>query len=230
MLTLMNTGETRDQRYTQAEEVVHAALHGFGAVASVGGLIFLLWLAWERDSAAATLAATVYGSSLVLCYLASTLYHGLPPGRAKRFFLVCDHCAIYLLIAGTYTPFTLLALDPPIGTALFAAVWALALAGIGLEILTRLLPRGRRIAWLSVPLYLGIGWLGLAVAGEEIVASLPPTGLDLLVAGGLLYTGGVVFYLWRRLPFNHAVWHGLVLIASAAHFVSVAAYVMPATA
>ena len=226
----MSNVERSDQRYTPAEEVVHAALHGFGAVASVGGLIFLLWLAWERESATATLAATIYGSSLILCYLASTLYHGLRPGRAKRVFLVCDHCAIYLLIAGTYTPFTLLALDPPIGTALFAAVWALALAGVVLEVVTRLLPRGRRIAWLSVPLYLGIGWLGLAVAGEEIVASLPPTGLDLLVVGGLLYTGGVVFYLWRRLPFNHAVWHGLVLVASAAHFVSVAVYVMPANA
>ncbi|WP_119169348.1 PAQR family membrane homeostasis protein TrhA [Algihabitans albus] len=226
----MTNAQSQDNRYTQTEEVVHAALHGFGAVASVGGLVVLLWLALERDSGAATLAAAVYGTSLVLCYLASTLYHGLPPGPAKRFFLLCDHCAIYLLIAGTYTPFTLLALDPPIGTALFAAVWALALAGIGLEIITRLLPRGRRIAWLSVPLYLGIGWLGLAVAGEEIVASLPPTGLELLVLGGVLYTGGVVFYLWRRFPFNHAVWHTLVLIASGAHFTAVATYVMPAAA
>ena len=94
--------------------------------------------------------------------------------------------------------------------------------------ITRLLPRGRRIAWLSVPLYLGIGWLGVAMAGEEIVASLPQTGLELLIAGGLIYTGGVVFYLWRQLPFNHAVWHVLVLIASGAHFAAVAAYVMPA--
>lgn len=220
--------ETQDHRYSDAEEFLHAALHGLGAVASLGGLLFLLWLAIERQSSVAILAATIYGTSLVLCYLASTLYHGLPPGRAKRLFLLFDHCAIYLLIAGTYTPFTLLALDPPVGTALFAAVWALALAGIVLEVITRLLPRGRRIAWLSVPLYLGIGWLGVAMAGEEIVASLPQTGLELLIAGGLIYTGGVVFYLWRQLPFNHAVWHVLVLIASGAHFAAVAAYVMPA--
>lgn len=220
--------EAQDHRYSDAEEFLHAALHGLGAVASLGGLLFLLWLAIERQSSVAILAATIYGTSLVLCYLASTLYHGLPPGRAKRLFLLLDHCAIYLLIAGTYTPFTLLALDPPVGTALFAAVWALALAGIVLEVITRLLPRGRRIAWLSVPLYLGIGWLGVAMAGEEIVASLPQTGLELLIAGGLIYTGGVVFYLWRQLPFNHAVWHVLVLIASGAHFAAVAAYVMPA--
>ena len=224
----MKQTNSQDHRYTDAEEFLHAALHGVGAVASVGGLVFLLWLAFERQSSVAILAATIYGSSLVLCYLASTLYHGLPPGRAKRLFLLFDHCAIYLLIAGTYTPFTLLALDPPVGTALFAAVWALALAGIALEVITRFLPRGRRIAWLSVPLYLGIGWLGVAMAGEEIVASLPQTGLELLIAGGLLYTGGVIFYLWRQLPFNHAVWHVLVLVASGAHFAAVATYVMPA--
>lgn len=214
--------------YTWAEEVVHAALHGAGALASLGGLAVLLWLAVERDSAAAVAAAGIYGGSLFLCFLASTLCHGLPEGVAKRLFTLLDHCAIYLLIAGTYTPFTLLALPPEVGIPLCAAVWSLAAAGIVLEVAVRFLPHGRRLTWLSVPLYLGMGWLGPAVAGERLLEALPSGALTLLLLGGLVYTGGVVFYLWRRLPYNHAVWHALVLLASGAHFAAVAGYVLPA--
>jgi hemolysin III len=231
----MSTDEVNGYGYTWAEEIVHAALHGVGAVAALAGLLFLVWLALDLHSGAALLAAAVYGTSLVLCFLFSTLCHALPEGRAKHVFNLCDHCSIYLLIAGTYTPFGLLALPGEVGRPLLAAVWLLALAGIAMEILVRLsrtaAPWARRnVAWLSVPLYLGIGWLGVAVAGGTLVEALPPGALWLLLAGGLLYTGGVIFYLWRRLPYNHAVWHAMVLAASAAHFAAVAAFVLPAAA
>jgi hemolysin III len=217
-----------DHGYTWAEEIVHAALHGAGALASLGGLAVLLWLAVERDSGAAVAAALIYGSSLFLCFFASTLCHGLPEGVGKRFFTLLDHCAIYLLIAGTYTPFTLLGLPADVGVPLCAAVWALAAVGIVLEVAVRFLPSGRRLTWLSVPLYLGMGWLGPLVAGDRLVEALPHGALVLLIVGGVVYTGGVVFYLWRRLPYNHAVWHALVLVASGAHFAAVAGYLLPA--
>jgi hemolysin III len=149
-------------------------------------------------------------------------------GPAKDLSELVDYCAIYLLIAGTYTPFALLALPADIGLPLLAAVWGLSIAGMGVEIAGRL--RRRRLLALSVPLYLGIGWLGPLVAGEQLLAALSPNAFSLLLAGGLVYTGGVVFFLWRSLPYNHAVWHALVLIASAIHFGAVIAIVLPAGA
>ncbi|MHA1568874.1 MAG: PAQR family membrane homeostasis protein TrhA [Alphaproteobacteria bacterium] len=203
------------------EEVANAVTHGVGATLAVAGLALLVVLAAMRDSAWAVVAVSIYGATLVLAYLASALYHGTWHEKAKRVFLSLDHCTIYLLIAGTYTPFTLLVLPSPLGPALCAAVWALALAGIVLRLWSR------RLHPLAIPLYLLMGWVGMGWAGT-LFDSLGAGGGWLIVAGGLAYTSGLVFYAWRRLPFNHAVWHLFVLGGSVCHFLAVALYALPA--
>ncbi len=205
------------------EEVANAVVHGIGAVLAIGGLVLLVVLAALRGDAWDVVAVTIYGATLVLAYLASTLYHGLLHERAKRVFLVLDHCTIYLLIAGTYTPFAIMALPSPLGPALCAAVWTLALAGVVLRLWSG------RLHPLAIPLYLVMGWLGMGWVGT-MFDSLGPAGGWLVVAGGLAYTSGLVFYVWRRLPFNHAVWHAFVLVGSICHFLAVALYAMPASA
>lgn len=219
---------TRDDPYSLGEEISHAVTHGIGAALSVAALVALLILALERGTTTAIVAAAIYGVALIVLFLSSTLHHAWPRGRAKEAFLVADHCAIYLLIGGTYTPFVLLALPPALGWTVFAAVWGLAVVGILLKLVDSFL---RPLPWeaaLSIVLYLTMGWLGLLIAGPELVEGLSPSGLTWLIAGGLLYTLGVVFYVWRRLRYNHAIWHCTVLLAAAAHFIAVYAFVLPA--
>ncbi|MEX0922285.1 MAG: hemolysin III family protein [Rhodovibrionaceae bacterium] len=219
---------TRDDPYSPAEEIAHAVTHGIGAALSVAALAALLALALERGSATAILAVALYGGALIVLFLASTLHHSLPQGRAKDAFLVADHCAIYLLIAGTYSPFALLVLPPELGWMVFAAVWGLAGLGILLKLTDSYLLALRWEAAVSIVLYLAMGWLGLLVAGPELVEGLSGHGLFWLLAGGLLYTLGVGFYVWRRLRFNHAIWHCTVLLAAVAHFIAVYGFVLPA--
>ena len=164
---------------------------------------------------------TVYGVTLVLLYSASTLYHGLPLSRAKVIFQSLDQSAIYLLIAGTYTPFTLVNLRGPWGWSLFAIVWALALLGI----LSRATILHGRPA-VSVAFYIAMGWVAV-VAVKPILAVIPVGCLLLLLVGGVAYTAGVIFYAWERLPYNHAVWHVFVLAGSAFQFFAVLLYVLP---
>lgn len=160
----------------------------------------------------------MFAVSLVLLYGASTLYHLLPPGRSKRACRLLDHVAIYLLIAGTYTPFALGALRGPWGWSLLVAIWSLALAGIGLK-----LQVGFRFPRLSTAIYLLMGWLVL-VAIKPLVAQVGTDGLSWLLAGGLSYTVGVLFFSWERLHYGHPVWHAFVLAGSACHFVAVLGY------
>ena len=218
---------TRERSYSTGEEIAHAVTHGLGAALSVAALVALLLLAVERGTATAVVAAAIYGTALIVLFLASTLHHSLPRGRAKEAFLVVDHCAIYLLIAGTYTPFALLVLPPGLGWSVFAAVWGLALAGILLKLIDSYLMRLRWEAPASIVLYLVIGWLGVLVAGPELLEGLESGGLAWLIAGGLLYTFGVAFYVWRGLRFNHTIWHCTVLLAAAAHFIAVYGFVLP---
>jgi hemolysin III len=166
----------------------------------------------------------VFGTTLVLLYAASTLYHGVQSPRAKRVLRRVDHAAIFLLIAGSYTPFTLVNLRGSWGWTLLALVWGLAILGVALHVA---IPRGARR--LSVPLSLAMGWL-IVIALEPLVRSVHPDGLALLIAGGLAYTLGVVFYAWQRLPYNHAVWHLFVMAGSACHFSCVLGYVIPPAA
>jgi hemolysin III len=159
---------------------------------------------------------------LVLLYSASTIYHLLGDGRAKRIFEHLDHTAIFLLIAGTYTPFTLVTMRGPIGYALSAGVWLFAVGGIAFKFISR-----HRFARGTAFLYLAMGWLIVFGMGK-LVEVLPAGGLALLLGGGLVYTAGVAFYLWERVPFNHTIWHSFVLAGSALHFCAVALYVVPA--
>lgn len=209
------------QPYSFHEELAHSLTHGLGVLLAVIGLAVLVATARARGDGWHLAACTVYGASLVLLYLVSTLYHGVRSPRAKRVLRVLDHSAIYLLIAGTYTPFTLVSLRGPWGWSLFALVWGLALAGVVFKTLAT-----GRFGALSVALYLGMGWCAL-LAIKPLAASVDRGGMVLLVLGGLAYTLGVAFYAWRRLPYHHAVWHLFVLAGSIFHFFAVWLYVLP---
>ncbi|MEO7052031.1 MAG: hemolysin III family protein [Rhodanobacter sp.] len=208
-------------QYSFRDEVASSVVHGIGIVLSIAGLATLVAFAALHGDALAVVACAVFGASLVLLYTASTLYHSISATRAKPTLRALDHIAIYVLIAGTYTPFTLLALPSAWGWSLFAAVWALALIGSALELGVL-----KRYHKLAVLLYIGMGWIGI-VAFAPLSKHLQLGGTVLLLAGGLAYTLGVPFYLWRRLPYNHALWHVFVLAGSVLHFLAVLLYVIP---
>jgi hemolysin III len=199
----------------RGEELANTLTHGVGAVLSAVGLAVLALVASRRGPAAVLVGCVVFGAALVVLYTASTLYHAVSHPRAKGVLRAVDHSAIFLLIAGTYTPFTLVSLRGPWGWSLFAVVWSLAVAGIALRLALR-----RRPTALFVALYLAMGWC-VVVALRPLVAAVPPAGVALLVAGGLAYSVGVVFYLWRSLPYHHAIWHAFVLAGSGLHYAAV---------
>jgi hemolysin III len=206
-------------RQSRSEEVANSLIHGLGAVLAMVGLAVLAVAASRRGTAATMAGCVIFGATLVLLYVVSTLYHAVSHARAKAALRVLDHSAIFLLIAGTYTPFTLVSLRGPWGWSLFGVVWGIAVAGIALR-----LGLPRRPTLLFVGLYLAMGWCAV-VAVKPLVAAVPPGGIALLVAGGLVYSGGVAFYLWRSLPFHHAIWHACVLAGSAFHYAAVLRYV-----
>jgi hemolysin III len=212
------------QAYTLAEEVANVGTHALGAILSLVATTVLVELALSAGAVAGAACVGVYGATLVLAYLSSTLYHSVRDPHAKRMFKICDHASIFLLIAGTYTPFTILTLGGGWGWSLFCLVWALALAGIIFKVMRI---DGAEAA--SIALYLGLGWIGL-VAAAPIAHSLAAGGIAWLLAGGILYSGGVVFYVWESLPFNHAIWHLFVLAGSTCHFLAILLYVVPAVA
>ena len=208
-------------RYSLGEELAHSITHGIGAALSIAGLVLLVTLAAIRGDAWHVVGCSMFGATLVFLYTASTLYHSITHPGAKKVLRVFDHAAIFLLIAGTYTPFTLVTLRGGWGWTLFVIVWGLALVGIIYKITAT-----NRFRFLSVLLYLGMGWLVL-IAIKPMVTSMPRPGLILLLAGGLCYTLGVIFYAWKRLPYGHAVWHLFVLAGSICHFFAVLLYVIP---
>jgi hemolysin III len=208
-------------RYTVREEVANGVIHGVGTLLAIAGLVALDIFASQRGTAWHIVGCSIFGGCLILLYAASTLYHSVPYPRAKAVLRFFDHNAIFLLIAGTYTPLTLVNLRGPWGWSLFGAVWGLAILGITLRALLGSRPRA-----LFVGLYILMGWLAV-VAIKPLVDHLPTGGLVLLFGGGLAYTGGVGFYLWRRLPYHHAIWHGFVLAGSALHFFAILFYVIP---
>jgi hemolysin III len=216
------TTDTRSQ--SLGEEIANAVSHGVGLLASIAALPILVLAAATRGDAPLVVACTIFAASLILLYAASTLYHAIPHPRAKRALRVVDHTAIYLLIAGSYTPFALGVLRGVWGWSLLGVVWVLALSGILFK--TTL---GFRFPRLSTLLYLLMGWLAV-VAARPLYLNLPAAGLAWLVAGGLLYTGGVFFYRWERLRYGHLVWHLFVLAGSACHFWAVLRYALPASA
>jgi len=202
----------------RGEEIANSVTHGIGAILAVVGLVVLAVDSSRHGTARTVVACVVFGAALVLLYASSVLYHSVRNLRAKAVLRVFDHSAIFLLIAGTYTPFTLVSLRGAWGTALFVFVWGIAVAGITLRLV---LPR--RPTALFVSLYLAMGWC-IVVAVRPLLAAVAPGGIALLVAGGLAYSVGVVFYVWHR-PYHHAIWHGFVLAGSACHYAAVLRYV-----
>jgi hemolysin III len=206
--------------WTIGEEVAHSVTHGIGLLAAIAGVVILVAQAAATRDPWRITACAVYATTLVLLYGTSTLYHALSATRARRVFRVLDHSAIFLLIAGTYTPFALVSLRGPWGWSLLGIVWSLALLGITAKAVF-----GTRWPILSTALYVVMGWVVL-VAVKPLVANVPPAAIAWLVAGGLAYTSGLVFYAWTRLRYSHAIWHLFVLAGSACHFVAVARYVV----
>jgi hemolysin III len=207
---------------SRTEEIANAVTHGVGAGIFAAGATVLVTLAALRGDARHVVACSVYAVTLVLFYSVSTLYHAFRGPRLKRVFRILDHAAIYLLIAGTYTPFVLVTLRGAWGWSLFGLVWGLAVLGIVFKSLWT-----GRLPILSTALYVVMGWC-IVVAWKPLVAALPPGGVAWLVAGGLVYSAGVAFYaLDRRFRWAHPVWHVFVLAASACHFVAVLLYVVP---
>ena len=213
--------------YTLGEEIANSIIHGLGVGLSVAALTMLIVFAVQSGNPWSLGAAIVYGITLVLEYTASTLYHSFPQPEVKHVFKILDHAGIYLLIAGSYTPFTLVTLrNVPfgpmqhVGIWLFGLVWSLAIVGIATEAFWAYRPR-----WLSAAVYLLMGWL-IVIAIKPLVANLAPEGIALLVAGGLCYTFGTIFYVLKRVKYMHAVWHLLVLAGSILHFLAILIFVI----
>jgi hemolysin III len=219
--TAQGTQSRLRRSYTVGEEIANAVTHGLGAVLGIVAFTLLVTFAVRSGGTVEIASAVVFGLTLVLLYTASTLYHSLPWPKAKHVFKILDHAGIYLLIAGTYTPFTLVTLADEGGGRLFALVWTLAIGGIALEAAWAYRP-----GWLSALIYLGMGWLAVLMIGP-LRETLDPIGLWLLVAGGLAYTLGTVFYISKRVPYMHAVWHVFVLAGSACHVLAVMLAVIP---
>ncbi len=203
------------------DEIANGVTHGIGLLLAIGGLFSLCVLTAYRGNVWHIVGCTIYGLSLVILYMASTLYHSVQKPAAKAVLRTVDHAAIFLLIAGTYTPFTLVNLRGPLGWGLFAAVWTLAVIGIVMKIVW-----GHRWQWFSLAMYIGMGWICL-FAARPLMASLPSGALWLLLAGGLSYTIGTIFYALDDIRFFHAVWHVFVMAGSIFHFFAVAFYVVP---
>ncbi len=206
--------------YPHKEEIANTLSHGLGLVMGIAGLILLLnqSLTSNADSLTVTSMA-LYGSSMIVLFLASTLYHAVSDQKLKQGLKVFDHCAIYLLIAGSYTPFLLVSLRTPLAITLMAVIWSIAIAGIIMKVV--FMQRFKRFSLFS---YLAMGWLSLIVI-YQLSVTLPLGGLLLLALGGLIYSLGVIFYVAKRIPYHHAIWHLFVLVGCACHFLAIYYYV-----
>lgn len=201
--------------FSKREEIANAIIHGIGAVFSVAALVILIVSSVMHGTAWHVVSFTLFGSSMILLYLSSTLVHGFPAGRVKDFFEIMDHSAIYFFIAGTYTPFLFLAIKGKLGWTLFGIVWGLAIAGTVFKAFFV-----KRFLHTSTLLYVVMGWL-LVFGWKPLLENVSSQGVILLAIGGILYTVGAVFYVWRGFTYHHAVWHVFVLAASILHFFAV---------
>ncbi len=218
MITDISLGQ-----YSKTEEIANWVTHAVALLLSITALALMVVYSTRFGNVYHIVSSAVFGTTLILLYSASTLYHFVPVGRAKNVFQKLDHAMIYLLIAGTYTPYTLVNLRGPWGWSIFGVVWGVALTGLLLDIIMK-----KRLGWLSISLYLCLGWI-IVIAVKPLMANLAGGGIVLLVAGGLFYSLGVIFYLWKRLPFQHAIWHLFVIAGSLCHFFSIFLYVIPAS-
>ncbi len=203
------------------EEFANTITHGFGLLLSIAGFIFLVVLASINGDFWYVTSSILYGLSLVTLYAASTFYHSATSPEEKRILQIVDHCCIYVLIAGSYTPFTLIVLRSGIGQSLFFFVWAFALIGILLKIFF-----GKRFPVLSVLSYLVMGWIGI-ITVQPLFTALGFAPIALVIAGGIAYSIGVIFFAWESIKHHHAIWHIFVLTGSICHFFAIAIYVLP---
>lgn len=201
--------------FSKREEIANATIHGIGAIFSIAALVILIVSSVIHGTAWHVVSFTLFGSSMVLLYLSSTLVHGFPAGRVKDFFEIMDHSAIYFFIAGTYTPFLFLAIKGTLGWTLFGIVWSLAIGGTVFKAFFV-----KRFLHTSTLLYVVMGWL-MVFGWKPLLENVSSQGLILLAIGGILYTVGAVFYVWRGFTYHHAVWHVFVLVASILHFFAV---------
>lgn len=217
----MTTQAATLPRYSFYEELANSITHGIGLLLSIAGLGVLTAFASVFGSVWHIVSCSVYAGTMILLYTASTLYHSIPWEKAKTVFRVLDHSSIFLLIAGTYTPFTLVSLRGPWGWSLFGTIWGLAVMGILLEVFLQ-----QKYRFITIGLYVAMGWT-IVIAVKPMLSSVAPGGMWLLLAGGLCYTLGIPFYIRKSMPFNHAIWHVFVLAGSIFQFFSILLYVIP---
>lgn len=215
------TTPVAQSHYSPVEENVHAGSHGAGLLLSIAGLAWMLKLSIAASDQWRIIASSIYGASLISLFLTSTLYHGLHTSRHRHLFKLLDHCAIYLVIAGTSTPFLVVTMRTDVGWWLFGAMWFLAAAGILAKVW-----HGHQYPRLSLASYLLMGWL-MVIAVPELMDAIGTDGMIWLVAGGLCYTVGAVFYAAKKMYFHHVIWHGFVLAGAGCHFLAVVWYVLP---
>ncbi len=215
-----------EERYPRSEERVNAAIHGFAALFAVVGLVALVVHAEEVGRAGSVPAVSIYGGALFFLFLFSALHHAVKRHQLKHVLLALDHCGIFLLIAGTYTPFCLL-MPPGQVWVLLTVIWGLAAGGITVQVAAFLTGHSARYEKLAFVFFLAMGWIPILWVGDVVFSALPAGGLGLLIAGGVAYSVGVIFYAWKKIPFGHAVWHTFVVAGSAFHFFSVFYYVVP---
>lgn len=208
-------------RYTLLEEILNASTHGLGILLSIVGLVVLVAFATLEGSALLITSCAIFGSTLIFAYSSSTLYHAITHEKAKRIFRQFDHAAIYFLIAGTYTPVVLVLLNGTLGWTIFSIIWATTIFGVTLKFVFP-----NRFKKLSVTLYLIMGWF-IIIAMNQLFENMQSGGLWLMLLGGIFYSVGVIFYVWKKLPYNHAIWHLFVLGGSISHYFMVLFYVIP---
>jgi hemolysin III len=209
-----------DTSQTRAEEIGNASTHAIGALLSLVALVLLTFFALFQNDSLKLISSIIFGCTLLLMYVCSTIYHTLSKPEIKHLFRVLDHASIYLLIAGSYTPFVLVTINGSLGWSIFTIIWSLAFAGVVFKWFF-----GHKYDLLSTIIYLSMGWMALIII-KPLSQLLPPGGLTYIVAGGLCYTIGVIFYIWERLRFSHVLWHLFVLSGSACHFFAVFFYVI----
>jgi hemolysin III len=208
--------------YTRREELANRVTHAAAVIASVVGLVLLVMVSSGSGDPWRVVSCSVFGASLLFFYTASTLYHSVRGDRVRYVFRILDHAGIYLLIAGTYTPITLVVLQGPTGWWLFGIVWGLAVVGIVFKAFLT-----HRLKFLAPVLYIALGWL-IVIDFEPLLEAMPLHGIDLLIAGGVVYTVGILFYAIERIPFNHAIWHLFVMGGSLLHYLAIFYYIAPA--
>lgn len=213
------------RNYSPSEEVWHAVTHGIGAVLAAVALVFLILKAADVGGVSAMVAAALYGGFMLVMYVCSTLYHSFFKSRLQPFFKFLDHSAIYFKIAGAYTPFALITLPTTVGIWVMVGAWGAAVLGAGLKFKAYLNKSGKKFSPVSLILYLAMGWAGVLMIGE-LIDRLPGAAIWWLIAGGICYTVGAIFYALKRVPYTHAVWHVFVMAGSACHFVTIYVYVM----